>query len=81
MAKGYKPGADTAPATPPDSPNKHTGIQCQLLSPINEQQLDQFLLNPDYWMQEKLDGRRLLIKKDGDQIHRHQPAGFPHRHS
>lgn len=77
MAKGYKPGTDAAPTTRPDSPNKHTGIQCQLLNPINEQQLDQFLLNPDYWMQEKLDGRRLLIKKDGDQITGINRLGFP----
>jgi bifunctional non-homologous end joining protein LigD len=77
MAKGYKPGTDAAPTTPPDSPNKHTGIQCQLLNPINEQQLDQVLLNPDYWMQEKLDGRRLLIKKDGDQITGINRLGFP----
>jgi bifunctional non-homologous end joining protein LigD len=77
MAKGYKPGTDAAPTAPPESPNKHTGIQCQLLNPINEQQLDQVFLNPDYWMQEKLDGRRLLIKKDGDQITGINRLGFP----
>ncbi|WP_397385201.1 WGR domain-containing protein [Prosthecobacter sp.] len=77
MAKGYKPGTDAAPTIPPELPNKHTGIECQLLNPINEQQLDQFLLNPDYWMQEKLDGRRLLIKKDGDQITGINRLGFP----
>ena len=77
MAKGYKPGADAASATPPESPSKHTGIQCQLLNPLDEQQLGQVLFNPDYWMQEKLDGRRLLIKKDGDQITGINRLGFP----
>lgn len=77
MAKGYTPGTDTGTITPPDSPGQHSGIQCQLLNPINEQQVDQFLLNPDYWMQEKFDGRRLLIKKDGDQITGINRLGFP----
>ena len=77
MAKGYKPGADAASGTPPDSPTKHTGISCQLLNPLHEQQLDQLLLNPDYWMQEKLDGRRLLLKKDRDQITGINRLGFP----
>ena len=77
MAKGYKPGANAASSTPPDSPTKHTGISCQLLNPLHEQQLGQMLLNPDYWMQEKLDGRRLLIKKEGDQITGINRLGFP----
>ncbi len=76
-AKGYMPGTDAGSSTPPDSPSQHSGIQCQLLNPINEQQLDQFLFNPDYWMQEKLDGRRLLIRKDGDQITGINRLGFP----
>ncbi|MBB5033797.1 RNA ligase family protein [Prosthecobacter vanneervenii] len=77
MAKGYKPGAEGVVTPPPESPNKHTSIHCQLLNPLHEQQLDQMLLNPDYWMQEKLDGRRLLIKKDGDQITGINRLGFP----
>jgi bifunctional non-homologous end joining protein LigD len=77
LAKGYQPGTDAATSAPPDTPNKHTGIQCQLLNPITEQQADQLLFNPDYWMQEKLDGRRLLIQKDGDQITGINRLGFP----
>ncbi len=77
LAKGYTPGEDTGTTTPPDSPGQHSGIHCQLLNPINEQQLDQFLFNPDYWMQEKLDGRRLLLRKDGDQITGINRLGFP----
>ena len=48
MAKGYTPGSDAGTTTPPDAPGQNSGIQCQLLNPINEQQLDKFLLNPDY---------------------------------
>ena len=76
-AKGYTPGADAGTTTLPDSPGQHSGIHCQLLNPIGEPQLDQFLFNPDYWMQEKLDGRRLLIRKDGDQITGINRLGFP----
>ena len=77
MAKGYKPGADGVATAPPESSNKHTGIHCQLLNPLHEQQLAQVLLNPDYWMQEKLDGRRLLIKKEGGRITGINRLGFP----
>jgi len=76
-AKGYTPGTDAGSTTPPDSPGQHSGIHCQLLNPINEQQLNQLLFNHDYWMQEKFDGRRLLIKKDGDQITGINRLGFP----
>lgn len=76
-AKGYTPGAEAGPTAPPDSLGQHSGINCQLLNPIAEKQLDQFLFNPDYWMQEKLDGRRLLIRKDGDQITGINRLGYP----
>jgi len=76
-AKGYTPGTDAGPTSPPDSPGQHSGNHCQLLNPITEQQLDQFLFNPDYWMQEKLDGRRLLIRKDGEQITGINRLGYP----
>jgi bifunctional non-homologous end joining protein LigD len=77
IAKGYTPGTDAGTTTPPDSSGQHSGIHCQLLNPISEQQLNQLLFNPDYWMQEKLDGRRLLIRKDGDQITGINRLGYP----
>jgi bifunctional non-homologous end joining protein LigD len=77
MAKGYQPGTDAVSITPPDSLKIPSGIQCQLLNPITAQEADRLLFNPDYWMQEKMDGRRLLIKKDGDQITGINRLGFP----
>jgi bifunctional non-homologous end joining protein LigD len=77
LVKGYLPGADTGNTLPPPSPKKHSGIQCQLLNPITDIQLDQFLFHPDYWMQEKLDGRRLILKKQGDEITGINRLGFP----
>lgn len=76
-AKGYVPGVEAGQTLPPSSPKKHTGIQCQLLNSISEVQLEQFLYHPDYWMQEKLDGRRLLIKKEGNTITGINRLGFP----
>jgi bifunctional non-homologous end joining protein LigD len=77
MAKGYLPGADAVHTLPPVSPKKHTGIQCQLLNPITDSQLDELLFLPDYWMQEKLDGRRLILKKQGHEITGINRLGFP----
>lgn len=77
MAKGYRPGADAGDTLPPVSPKKHTGIQCQLLNPITDTQLNELLFHPDYWMQEKLDGRRLILKKQGHEITGINRLGFP----
>jgi bifunctional non-homologous end joining protein LigD len=77
MSKGYIPGTDTPATVPVEGPKKHSGIQCQLLNTITESQLDQFLFHHDYWMQEKMDGRRLIIKKDGNHITGINRLGFP----
>ena len=76
-SKGYLPGDDAGQIQHSRSPTKHTGIHCQLLNPITDDQLEQFLLNPDFWMQEKFDGRRLLIKKEGDIITGINRLGYP----
>jgi bifunctional non-homologous end joining protein LigD len=76
-AKGYLPGDDAGQIQHPTSAKKHTGIQCQLLNPITDTQLERLLFHPDYWMQEKMDGRRLLIKKEGGIITGINRLGFP----
>ena len=77
LAKGYTPGEHAGTTTPPTSPGQHTGVHCQLLNPITDTQLDEFLFHPDYWMQEKLDGRRLILKKQGNEITGINRLGFP----
>lgn len=67
-AKGYTTGEDGAPYQNTDKANQTTGIQCQLLNPINAEEVEHYLDSPDYWLQEKHDGRRLLIQKTGDEI-------------
>ncbi len=62
-AKGYTPGEDGTPYVATDKQERDTGIRCQLLNPIDEADLAQFLDDPLYAAQEKFDGRRLLVRK------------------
>lgn len=65
-AKGYTEGESGTPYQHSDQ--QPSGIFPQLLNPINESQvLD--LMNDDNWCaQEKFDGRRLIIRKQGQNI-------------
>ena len=67
-AKGYTPGADGTPYQQSDKENQITGILPQLLNPIEEDQVGKFIEDPAYWMQEKWDGRRLLIRKQDGKV-------------
>jgi bifunctional non-homologous end joining protein LigD len=65
-AKGYTPGADGTPYQHTEKTN--SGILPQLLNAVDENQLAALLDDPDYLMQEKHNGRRLLVQKPGDKI-------------
>ena len=65
-AKGYTPGEDGTPYQHTDKTN--TGIHCQLLNPIEKDQANRLIVDPKFWMQEKHDGRRLLLRKQNDKI-------------
>jgi bifunctional non-homologous end joining protein LigD len=67
-AKGYTPGEDGTPYQHTDKANQITGIQCQLLNSIDAGEVEYYLASNEYWMQEKFDGRRLLIHKVGSDI-------------
>jgi len=62
-AKGYTPGEDGTPYQRTDRQQEATGIHCQLLNAIDEDELSGYFRDPGYWMQEKHDGRRLLVQK------------------
>ena len=71
-AKGYKPvGGATGPgigATVTDREQRDTGLRAQLLNPITEDDLPTYM-NDDRWCaQEKFDGRRMLLRKSGDEL-------------
>ena len=68
VAKGYGPGEDGVPYKQTPQANRATGIHCQLLNPVDEDQVERLIADPVWWLQEKFDGRRLLIRKMGDSI-------------
>ena len=68
MAKGYTPGEEGTPYQATPHQTRATGITPQLLNPITEEELEPYLTDSRWWMQEKLDGQRILIAKDQGQI-------------
>jgi len=68
MAKGYTPGQDGTPYQGTEREAAATGIFPQLLNAIDQNQAEQLVRDDDWWMQEKFDGKRILIRKDGDQV-------------
>ncbi|RBP38199.1 ATP-dependent DNA ligase [Roseimicrobium gellanilyticum] len=70
-AKGYQVaagGGSVSAAALPANAKAPTGIHCQLLNPVEEEKVQKLLSHPDWWLQEKIDGRRLLIRKEGSTI-------------
>ena len=68
QAKGYSPGEDGTPYVGTGSENISTGIHCQLLNSIEEDEVSRLLTDSKHCLQEKFDGRRLLVKKQGSEI-------------
>ena len=61
-AKGYHEG-EAAPAyTEEDGSTKDTGLRPMLLTPASESDVDQYLANPKWGAQEKLNGKRILVR-------------------
>ncbi len=67
-AKGYTPGEDGTPYQQTDKANQDTGIRCQLLNPVTEDQIPALTQDPMIWCQKKHDGRRMLIEKTADTV-------------
>jgi len=63
-AKGYTPGADGTPYSQTKNAERDTGLRCQLLNSITEAEAEKLLGDPAWWLQEKYDGRRVLVRKD-----------------
>ena len=71
-AKGYTVGESGTPYQNTDKAD--TGIRCQLLNSAEEDQMPELLENFTHWMQQKMDGVRCLIRKEGECI-----RGINHR--
>ncbi|MDB5297563.1 MAG: ligase [Phycisphaerales bacterium] len=68
-AKGYTPAGPAASSfAGTGHAGRATGVLPQLLTPIDESDVDGLVADPDWWVQPKLDGRRTLIRKDADEV-------------
>lgn len=68
LAQGYTPGEDGVPYSGTDKAGELSGLHPQLLNFIDEE-MSKTLLNADSWiMQEKKDGVRCMIRKQGKVI-------------
>lgn len=65
-AKGYTVGEDGTPYHGTENAGRNTGIRPQLLNPIDETEVEAYLDDSAFWMQEKFDGKRMLLHKVGD---------------
>src|ERR1019366_495673 len=68
-AKGYTEGPEGTPYQHSDKEDRVTGLLPQLLNPIDEKQVKRLIEDPAWAMQEKFDGRRVLVRKAGAEIH------------
>jgi len=68
QAKGYTPGESGTPYQQTQRETRVIGILPQLLNAIDEDTARELLGNRDWWMQEKYDGKRVLLVKSADQI-------------
>jgi bifunctional non-homologous end joining protein LigD len=68
IAKGYTPGEDGAPQASSGSEGRDSGVRCQLLNPIDKAEAQRLLADENWCVQQKFDGRRLMLQKKGSQI-------------
>jgi bifunctional non-homologous end joining protein LigD len=78
-AKGYTESESGTPYLHSDK--QVSGIQCQLLNPIRDDEVDSLVKSEDWCMQEKFDGQRMLVQKKGAALHginrKGQVVGLP----
>ena len=72
LAKGYQYSAasvgETKPYRQSGSEGQDSGIRCQLLNAIDKSELSRLLTGSTHCLQQKYDGRRLLVRKQGHEI-------------
>ena len=66
-SKGYIPSEDSSTYTY-DSDKVQTGIHCQLLNPIENEELLEKIEDNQWVLQEKMDGKRMLIQKKDNTV-------------
>jgi bifunctional non-homologous end joining protein LigD len=72
LAKGYQYSSASAGETKPyrqsGDEGRDSGIRCQLLNAVEQADVSRLLLDNRHCLQEKHDGRRLMVRKQGDDI-------------
>lgn len=68
MAKGYTPGRDGTPYQGTERQAIATNVFPQLLNTIDQDQAERLIADDGWWMQEKFDGKRILTRREGDQV-------------
>jgi len=68
-AKGCTEGEHGTPYQQTDKEDQISGLLPQLLNPIDEDQTQQLIADSAWCMQEKKDGKRILLQKKGAAIH------------
>ncbi|MCL4748266.1 MAG: WGR domain-containing protein [Burkholderiaceae bacterium] len=66
--KGYTPGESGVAYQNTDKEAAYTGVLPQLLNPIDKAEAADYLYSPYFFMQEKHDGERVLVRKSGANI-------------
>jgi len=69
VSKGYCPeGEAKAPYQQSGTEGNDSGIRCQLLNPVEHTELQKLLIGHTHCLQEKHDGRRLMVRKQDDTV-------------
>lgn len=68
QSKGYTAGADGTPYMHNEKAGQVSGLLPQLLNVIDDSAATSVVENPQWVMQEKFDGRRLILRKVGDAV-------------
>ena len=69
VAKGYhtvRLAEETKPYQQSGDEGRDSGIRCQLLNPVEKEDVSRLLTGRTHCLQEKHDGRRLMVRKQGD---------------
>ena len=67
-AKGYTEGAAGAPYLHTDKAGQVSGLNPQLLNTIDDREVARIINDANWLMQEKFDGRRLMLRKIGETV-------------
>jgi predicted DNA-binding WGR domain protein len=72
ITKGYQysfaSAGETKPYQQTGDEGRDSGIRCQLLNPVEPDEVNRLLSSTRYCLQEKHDGRRLMVRKQGNEI-------------